>query len=467
MNCFFKNKFSTLTYIDIQHANKVQQFMQIGKLVMTKLHYYVVRRAILILLIFGAIYGIINYVPYFNITQSIKVGILHSQSGPMAFNEKPVIDAALMAIAEINNKGGVLGIPLEPVIADGKSDATIFAHEAERLITQENVAVIFGCWTSSSRKSVKPVVEKYSNLLFYPVQYEGLEEPGNIVYGGATPNQQVIPAVLWCINTIGKNIFFVGSDYIFPRVTHEILKECIPHLGATIVGQEYVTLGTQEVAHVLQKIDAAKPDVIISTINGLTNMAFFKGLNAMAQKSGTFIPTMSFSMTEDEFSFIDTQDIVGHYTSWSYFQSINSDRNYEFVKKMHLIYGEKQLINDPMETAYNNVHVWKALVEEIGTTQAPKVLETLQKKYMSLQTPEGFIGSDKNSLNFYRASRIAQINKEGKNDIIWTSLNVIKPEPHPNETLLFHYIQHKKSTQEWAQYINNLYAHWGNKWTAQ
>jgi urea transport system substrate-binding protein len=257
---------------------------------------------------------------------TIKVGILHSLTGTMAGSEKEVVDATKMAIDEINSAGGLLGKKIEPVVADGRSDWPTFAREAERLITQEKVAVVFGCWTSASRKTVKPVFEKHNHLLFYPVQYEGLEQSKNIIYTGAAPNQQIIPAVKWAFDNVGKRMFLVGSDYVFPRTANEIIKEQVKSLKGEIAGEEYVLLGSNQVDAIVKKIVDTKPDVILNTINGDTNVAFFKALRA-AGITPQKIPTMSFSLAEAELTAMGSKELAGDYASWNYFQAIDSKQN--------------------------------------------------------------------------------------------------------------------------------------------
>jgi urea transport system substrate-binding protein len=240
----------------------------------------------------------------------IKVGILHSLTGTMAISEKSVVEATLMAIEEINQRGGVLGRKIKPIVVDGRSDWPTFAKEAERLITQGKVSVVFGCWTSASRKTVKPIFEKHNHLLFYPVQYEGIEQSPNIIYTGAAPNQQIIPAVNWSIENLGKRFFLIGSDYVFPRMANTIIKDYITALGGYVLGEEYILLGSSDVNKIVQKITQARPDVILNTINGDSNVAFFRELRKAGIKPDN-IPTMSFSISEAELSILGTEHMVG------------------------------------------------------------------------------------------------------------------------------------------------------------
>src|SRR5262249_51211479 len=269
----------------------------------------------------------------------IKVGVLHSRTGTMAISERPVIDATLLAIEEVNEKGGVLGRPIEAVIEDGQSDNATFAARAEKLITQDKVATVFGCWTSASRKTVLPVFEKHDHLLFYPVQYEGLEQSPNVVYTGAAPNQQIIPALKWCLTFLKKRKFFlVGSDYVFPRAANAILRDQARALGADIVGEEYLVLGSSDVGDIVRKIGAARPDAILNTINGDSNTAFFRALRA-AGVTPDRIPTISFSISEEELSGLSTKDLIGDYAAWNYFQSVERPQNQAFVKRFQDRYG--------------------------------------------------------------------------------------------------------------------------------
>ena len=227
----------------------------------------------------------------------IRVGLLHSLSGTMATSESAVVDGTLLAIEEIN-RGGVLGRRIEGVVADGMSDPAIFAREAERLIVREKVCTVFGCWTSASRKTVCPIFEKHDHLLIYPVQYEGLEESPNIVYNGATPNQQILPAINWAYTDLGHKYFLVGSDYVFPRVAHAIIRDRVAALGGQVVGEEYGPLA-RLISRGSSRRSASRPDLIVNTINGDSNAAFFRALRKAGISSAS-IPTLSFSIAENE-----------------------------------------------------------------------------------------------------------------------------------------------------------------------
>jgi urea transport system substrate-binding protein len=282
-------------------------------------------------------------------TSPIKVGILLPLSGTLAVSGAAVLDATALAVDEINQRGGVLGRPVEAIIRDSQSLPPVCASEAEKLIVEDQVCTLFGIWTSSDRKTVKPIVEKYAHLLFYPVQYEGLEQSPNIVYCGAAPNQQIVPAVQYCFGFLGKRRFFlVGSDYVFPRTANAIIREELKLLGAQLVGEEYLPLGCGDAAAIVKKIVEAKPDVILSMFNGNSNNSFFRALRRAGVTPAT-IPTLSFSIAEQELRTLDLQDMIGDYAAWNYFQSVDRQQNLEFVRRFQARYGPQRVLTDPME----------------------------------------------------------------------------------------------------------------------
>ena len=381
---------------------------------------------------------------------TIKVGILHSQTGTMALSEKPVIDATLFAIEEINNDGGVLGKQIEAIVVDTQSDPIYAAEAAEKLIVTENVVAIFGCWTSACRKAVKPVVEKHDSLLFYPVQFEGLENSPNIIYTSSTPNQQIFPAIQWAYQNLGTRFFLVGSDYVFPRAANEIIKDYIPLLGGEIVGEEYMLLGALDTGSIIEKIIDAEPDVILNTINGQSNVAFFEALRSEGVDAND-IPTISFSIAEAELQNLEA-NMAGDYAAWSYFQSINSSTNERFVSSFQKKYGSNRVVDDPMEAAYSGVYIWSKSVEASGKTDRNAVIQNLYGlKYFA---PQGFVSFDKKNLFLWKYIRVGQIKEDGQFDIVWESSVAIRPEPYPKS----------RTEQEWESYLNVLYTTWDNNW---
>lgn len=384
----------------------------------------------------------------------IKVGILHSLSGTMAISERSLVDAELMAIDEINESGGLLGKQVEPIVVDGKSDDQTFQKQAEELIEKENVCSIFGCWTSASRKEVLPVVEKHNHLLWYPVQYEGLEQSSNIVYLGAGPNQQVIPAINWIIQNLGPNIFCVGSDYVYPRSINAIARYCIEDNGGQLVGEEYQPLGSINFEKIVNKIKKEQPSVILNTINGDSNIAFFNQLRDAGITSQE-IPTMSLSIAEDEISRMQPELVSGDFATWNYFQCLDTKTNKDFIDRFRKRYGQHCATDDAIETAYNAVHIFAKAVKVANSTD----IESIQNatKGLRVDTPEGDVIVDQDHLNVYRATRIGQIQDDGQFKVVWSADNPIKPEPYPKY----------KSKYEWHAFLDDLYLGWGKKWAKQ
>jgi urea transport system substrate-binding protein len=381
----------------------------------------------------------------------IRVGVLHSLTGTMAISEAAVVDATLLAIEEINQQGGLLGRPIEPVIVDGASDAATFARAAEQLIINDQVAVVFGCWTSASRKTVKPVFERYDHLLFYPVQYEGLEQSPNIVYTGAAPNQQIIPAVKWSLDNLGRRFFLVGSDYVFPRTANEIIKDQLTALNAEIVGEEYLLLGSTDVEAIIEKIITSKPDVILNTINGDSNIAFFRALRSAGIDSQT-TPTVSFSIAEPELRSIDSALTTGDYAAWNYFQSVDSPENRAFVERFRARYGQDRTVSDPMEAAYAGVYLWAQAVTDAQSPAVSGVRQTIKKQ--SLRAPGGVMYIDPETQHTWKNVRIGQIGSDGQFVIVWNSGKPVRPVPFP----LY------RSASTWQDFLEQLYSGWGNSW---
>uniref|UniRef100_UPI0032E938BC Extracellular ligand-binding receptor n=1 Tax=Caldicellulosiruptor saccharolyticus TaxID=44001 RepID=UPI0032E938BC len=359
--------------------------------------------------------------------ETIKVGILHSLSGTMSISEVSLKDAELMAIEEINNNGGVLGKKLEPIVEDGASDWPTFAEKAKKLLQKDKVAVIFGAWTSASRKAVLPVVEENNGLLFYPVQYEGLESSPNIFYMGAAPNQQIVPAVKWLFDNGKKRFYLLGSDYVFPRTANKIIKAYLKYLGGVVVGEEYTPLGHTDYSSVINKIKAAKPDVVFNTLNGDSNVAFFKQLKDAGIDANT-LPVMSVSIAEEEIKGIGPEYLKGHLVTWNYFQSVDTPENKEFVEKYKKKYGEDRVTDDPIEAAYIGVYLWAKAVEKAGSTDVDKVREAA--KGIEFNAPEGPVKIDGDNQHLYKTVRIGEILENGQIRELWKTNKPVKPDPY-------------------------------------
>lgn len=382
----------------------------------------------------------------------IVVGILHSKSGPMKISEKSMIDAELLAIDEINADGGLLGRRIVPVIADGQSDWPTYARQARTLIDDHDVCVIFGCWTSASRKNVRPVVEEKNHLLFYPMAYEGLEQSPNIVYTGATANQQVVPAVTWSHDVLkAKRVFLVGSDYVWPHTVNALIKDQLRALGLELAGEDYIFFGSRDVDGVVSAIVRAKPDVIFSTVVGDTNLAFYERLRR-AGIGPERSPVISFSIAEDELSAMVPADTEGHYAAWSYFQSIDRPENGEFVRRFKAKYGSNRVTSDVIAAAYNSVYLWAQAVTEAGTEEVARVRQSILRQ--SLDAPEGVIAIDRETQHTWRPFYLARMRADGQFDIVSTTEKPIQPIPYP----------FGRSRSAWDAFLNDLYAGWGNQW---
>ncbi|WP_264327725.1 urea ABC transporter substrate-binding protein [Romeriopsis navalis] len=358
---------------------------------------------------------------------TIKVGILHSLSGTMAISETTVVDAEKLAIAEINAAGGVLGKQIEFVEEDGASDWPKFAEKATKLIDQDKVATVFGCWTSASRKAVKPVFESKNHMLWYPVQYEGQECSKNIFYTGAAPNQQIEPAVDWLLENKGKKFFLVGSDYVFPRTANTIIKEQLKAKGGETVGEDYLPLGNNEVTPIIAKIKQALPDggVIFNSLNGDSNTAFFKQLQGAGMGPDKY-PVMSVSVAEEEVRQIGKEFLKGHYAAWNYFQTVESPANEKWVKDFKAKYGDDRVTNDPMEAAYIMVYLWKQAVEKAKTTELEAVRAAAIGQ--TFDAPEGKVTMNGNH-HISKTVRIGQIRDDGLFDIVSSTDGPIDPVP--------------------------------------
>jgi len=364
---------------------------------------------------------------------TIKVGVLHSLSGTMAISEVSVRDATLLAIKEINAAGGVLGKQLEPVIEDGASDWPTFAEKAGKLLNEDKVAVIFGCWTSASRKAVLPVMEQNNGLLFYPVQYEGLESSPNIFYTGAEPTQQIIPGVEYLLSQGKKKIYLLGSDYVFPRTANTIIKAQLEDAAKSdpdvaMVGEEYMPLGGTEFSTIISKIRDAAPDAIFNTLNGDSNVAFFKQLKD-AGYTAESLPVMSVSIAEEEVNSIGTDILTGQLVAWNYYQTTDTPENKTFVAAYKAAYGEKRVTDDPIEAGYFGVYLWKALVEAAGTTDVDTIKETAKTANIEFKAPEGLVKVEGSNHHTWQTVRIGKIRDDGLIDEVFASDGPIKPDP--------------------------------------
>jgi urea transport system substrate-binding protein len=387
--------------------------------------------------------------------EPIKVGLLHSDTGTMAISESPVADATQLAIDELNRAGGVLGRPVQAVEVDGKSEPKVFAAQAERLLAEEKVAAVFGCWTSASRKAVRPVVERHAGLLFYPVQYEGLEQSPRIVCLGPAPNQQLLPAVDYLTGPLGKKrLFVVGSDYVFPRTAHAIVADRVKQLpGVELVGSAFLPLGSRDVAATVKAIRDASPDAIVNALNGTTNNFFFKELRA-AGVTPDRVPTLSLSITENELRGLDPEAVAGSYLAASYFQTVDRDEAREFVKKVRARYGADRVTSDAMAAAYSGVHLWARAVEKAGKPDPDAVLAALRGA--SFAGPGGEVRIDPENLHAWQPWRIGKVRADGLVDVVASSPGAVAPDPFPPT----------RTRPQWDRFLNDLYVGWNGRWQA-
>jgi urea transport system substrate-binding protein len=374
--------------------------------------------------------------------KTIKVGVLHSLSGTMAISETVLKDVTLMAIEDINAKGGVLGMKLEAVVVDPASNWPLFAEKARQLLTQDKVAVTFGCWTSVSRKSVLPVFEELNGLLFYPVQYEGEELSKNVFYTGAAPNQQAIPAVEYLMSKEGgaaKRWVLLGTDYVYPRTTNKILRAFLKSKGVADkdIDEKYTPFGHsdyQTIVADVKKFAAGGKTAVVSTINGDSNVPFYKELGNQGLKA-TDVPVVAFSVGEEELRGVDTKPLVGHLAAWNYFMSIKDPTNdawkkqwAAYAKKKKLAGADKPLTNDPMEAAWIGIHMWKQAVEKAKSTDTDKVIAAMGGQ--TFKAPSGITSTmDPKNHHLHKAVFIGEVQANGQFNVVWKTKGPVKAQP--------------------------------------
>src|SRR6187455_2187306 len=375
--------------------------------------------------------------------KTVKVGFLHSLSGTMAISETVLKDVTLMAIEEINSKGGVMGKKLEAVVVDPASNWPLFAEKAKQLLTQDKVAVVFGCWTSVSRKSVLPVFEENNGLLFYPVQYEGEELSKNVFYTGAAPNQQAIPAVEYLMSKDGgsaRRFVLLGTDYVYPRTTNKILRAFLHSKGITDADiiEEYTPFGHSDYQTIIGKIkkfaSEGKKTAVVSTINGDSNVPFYKELGNQGLKA-TDVPVVAFSVGEEELRGVDTKPLVGHLAAWNYFESIKNPTNAAFIKRWaayakakKLPGADKPLTNDPMEATYVGMMMWAQAVTKAKSTDSNKVIAAMAGQ--TFAAPDGFtIKMDEKNHHLWKPVFIGEVQKDGQFNVVWKTKGPIRAQP--------------------------------------
>jgi urea transport system substrate-binding protein len=353
----------------------------------------------------------------------------------MAVSENSMVDAEILALEEINANGGLLGRRVEWLVADGRSDWPTFAREAERLIEQEKVSV-----------------EGRDHLLVYPNAYEGLEQSPNIVYAGSAPNQHIVPAVKWTFDQLGARKYFVaGSDHIWSRGVSAIVTDTIKALGAEVVGEEYLLMSESRADRLIDKIREAKPDVILSTVTGDINTAFYQDL-AASKLGPDRIPVVTFGIAEEELRAFPVSAMVGNYAAWSYFQSIDRPENHAFVRKFQAKYGAERVVSDGIATAYNGVRLWAQAVIEGNTDEVATVRKLIG--HQSYNAAEGIVTIDAETHHAWRPVYIGKLRPDGQYDIKWSSVKPVRPLPFP----------HSRTRGQWEAFVETLFQRWGRRW---
>jgi urea transport system substrate-binding protein len=383
-----------------------------------------------------------SWLPAAFAADTIKVGILHSLSGTMAISETSLKDVALMTIDEINANGGVMGKKLEAIIVDPASNWPLFAEKARQLISQDKVSVVFGCWTSVSRKSVLPVFKELNNLLFYPVQYEGEELEKNVFYTGAAPNQQAIPATEYLMSKEGggaKRFVLLGTDYVYPRTTNKILRSFLNSKGVkdSDISEVYTPFGHsdyQTIVANIKKFAAGGKTAVISTINGDSNVPFYKELGNAGLKA-TDVPVVAFSVGEEELRGVDAKPLVGHLAAWNYFESVKNPVNAAFIKKWKAYAVAKKLpnastvvTNDPMEATYVGLYMWKQAVEKAQSTDTDKVIAAMAGQ--TFKAPSGYtLTMDATNHHLHKPVMIGEIKADGQFNVVNKTKTTIRAQP--------------------------------------
>lgn len=382
----------------------------------------------------------------------IRVGVLHSMTGPMATSEVPVVNAIRMAADEVNARGGLLGRTVELVVRDGKSDPATFAAEAERLLTEDRVSVIFGCWTSASRRTVRPVIERLNGLMVYPVQYEGVESSPNLVYAGAAPNQQIVPAVQWLCGRGARRFALVGSDYVFPHVANSIVRDLVRATGGEVVIERYIPLAGGGEDEVARAIAAAHPDVILNTVNGDANRTLMRALRTCGIEPGR-TPVMSFSIAEPQIAAWSADPFVGDFVAATYFESVPSAESREFARALRAHHGDSARASDAVESAYTAFMLWAKGVEDAGTADPLAVRSAMSG--MFTVGPAGIAIVDAATGHLWRSVRIGEVMPDGSIRVAWESGAPIRPMPYP----LW------RSRRDWDRFLSDMRSAWRGTWS--
>lgn len=386
---------------------------------------------------------------------TIRLGLLHSQSGHLAISEKSLLDAEILAIEEINAEGGVSNRQVVYSAPDCRSDPAIFASEARRLIEQEQAVALFGAWNSECRKAIIPVLNDRSSLLFFPGNFEGIEKSSRVVYIGGIANQSVLPAVRWAVDSLkARRFFVVGLEEVWSRCTSEIAKDGIKAAGGETVGDLSLNPSSPNIDSVIEAIGQTKPDVTLNFLYGESNLAFYSA----AHRAGITpekLPMIAFGFSEDESRRFVPADVVGQYAAWNYFQSSNRPENREFVRKFRARFGEDRLIGDAMVAAYNGVKIWAQAAREVGLTDITAMINSLTRQ--SMDAPDGIVTIDPETRAAWRPFHLGRLRADGQFEIVWSILKPIRP-------VLF---VGTRSAEQWRELLEGLKTRWKGHWSAE
>ena len=384
----------------------------------------------------------------------IRLGLLHSQTGPLAISEKSILDAEILAIEEINAAGGIGNRQVVYSSPDCRSDTQTFAVEARRLIEQEKVAALFGCWTSEARKAVVPVVEERGSLLFFPGNFEGIERSARVIYAGGIANQSVVPAVRWAFDSLkSRRYFVVGLEEVWSRTSAEIAKDSIKAAGAELVGESYTTTMTPNVEAMIEAIGQAKPDIVLNFLFGESNLAFYAGLRRAGMPPDK-LPVLAFGFAEDESRRFPQADVVGQYAAWNYFQSVERPKNRDFVRRFRARFGENRVIGDPMIAAYNSIKFWAQSAGEVGPSDIPVLVNNLGRQ--SMDAPDGIVTVDGESQAVWRPFHVGRLLVNGQFEIIWSIEKPIRPVVFIGT----------RTPEQWRVFLDSLKVRWRGRWAA-
>jgi urea transport system substrate-binding protein len=384
----------------------------------------------------------------------IVVGLIHSQTGPLAISEQSLLDTEIMALEEINARGGIAGRLVKWEIADGRSDAATFASQARRLIEREKADVLVGGWTAECRKAMLAVVEEQKSLLIFPANFEGIEYSPHIVYAGGSANQVFPPAVRWCVDALkAKKFFVVGTEEVWSRCVAELSKDAIKASGGETVGEFYQPLVGGDAPALVELIRAAKPDVVLNMMVGDSNLPFYAALRR-AGMTADKLPVLAFSIAEDELRRFPPGDVTGHYSAWDYFQNTDRPENVEFVRKFKARFRDDRVISDAMEAAYNGVMIWAQAAEEAGTGEPRAVLDHFDRQ--SFDAPEGIVTIDPASRVAWRPFHVGKARPDAQFDIVWSLAKPIQPLTYVGT----------RSKAQWQAMLDGLTTRWGGRWSS-